>query len=73
MRWVAAIIASICYWLLIAFLMPVVAMLHGDCGLESGPALSNCFNEKRVVLGIFALSAITVYVLSILWFKKKTS
>jgi hypothetical protein len=53
--------------------MPVVAMLHGDCGLESGPALSNCFNEKRVVLGIFALSAITVYVLSILWFKKKTS
>src|SRR5215213_8425418 len=61
-KWIATVVASIVYWATIVVLVPVVAMMHGDCGLEHGPALTTCLNEKKIVLAIFIIMALALYV-----------
>lgn len=63
MKWVWIGLGSILYVGLVGVSLPVVAMVHGDCGLESGAALHACFREKRIVLLVYVSAAIIFYAL----------
>lgn len=61
MKWVWVGLASIIYFGLAAFGVLIVAMVHGDCGLEHGAALDACLREKQIVVLVYVVLTLGFY------------